>query len=1119
MRGCELALATLLILVVSSTAALASDSPDVIIVPDNYPSLSEAIEHAANDSTIVVRAGTYLEDISIPKPLELIGSGSARTVIGSVSISSQDVSLSGFTIGAGSSGSVILAHSDSCVVANCSMRYLRAEECRDLAIMANIVVARQSLGIYLFGCARATIWNNTVRSGGSIFLDASKNCSLRSNKLDHAWLIVYGLSLYNYLHDIDDSNSVNGKPVYYFVGRKNLTIAPSFYPDIGFLGLVDCDNVVVRNLKLSGTRIMLAWDRNCCILSCTIANASQAVRGQNLRFVTIAGNRILNTTSVAVYIEGSRFCSVENNTIDKGCVGLFLYDCTEFTIRGNTFSHNWAEEWRSPNDGALDLASCQNCRIYHNNFVENRVNAVAYRCGDNSWDNGPTEGGNYWQGFGTDADGDGICDSEYVIAPGNIDHYPLSEKDMWLGVQIESAVSDPRCDVDSLQSVFFHVTWCTDSSPVAGIVLEIGNETYVTNETGWIRILHREPDVGRKFWRVMKVCYPRGLTIPFTLLTDDPSIIWDQVNVRLEPVSERNSLGCPGIRWTACYEYDGSQFPGDVVLNDTVIHHVVGSFGYKVVAVEDPLYGITRFESNEAKVVFDRVDITLKCQRTRVSVGSRAPIDWTGTYAFDGQAFNGSIQLSQPLAMDDVGAVEYTVSDVTDPLYGLKSFHSNRVRVIFDRVKVVLRPKGQRVDVGTEDAVIVNAFYEYDGYAFMGHVHLDRDPAHCGVGNYSFTTSWIDDPQYGITTFTSNNVSVVFDKVLINLTAPKGHADIGRPFDIVWTAKYAYDNEPFQGTVTLNDTETKASAPCRRGYTVASIDDPKYGLQYFSSNSVSVVFDTVLVKLTVASERVDVSSTAALTYRAVYAYDYSPFDGHIVLNDTLMTQSVVGKRTYRVEAVEDRRWGLTSFQSNEVSIIFDRVEVLLSSPLSRVEAGTSAPIAVKAFYAYDSAPMQGSVYLSYPTKLDSLGSRLYKAERIIDDVYGLTKFTTNSLEVVFDTIVLEPSLKTTAPSITRAEVKMSFASDGQPVENATVFLNNLPAEHAGGGVYRAEFKDWGLRTRLTIVARTPGFSALTSHHESIHAGNTTLLAAAVTFIILSLFYVWRRRRHRPKRHI
>ena len=96
---------------------------------------------------------------------------------------------------------------------------------------------------------------------------------------------------------------------------------------------------------------------------------------------------------------------------------------------------------------------------------------------------------------------------------------------------------------------------------------------------------------------------------------------------------------------------------------------------------------------------------------------------------------------------------------------------------------------------------------------------------------------------------------------------------------------------------------------------------------------------------------------------------------------------------------------------------------------------------------------------------------------------------------------------------------MSFASDGQPVENATVFLNNLPAEHAGGGVYRAEFKDWGLRTRLTIVARTPGFSALTSHHESIHAGNTTLLAAAVTFIILSLFYVWRRRRHRPKRHI
>jgi pectin methylesterase-like acyl-CoA thioesterase len=53
-----------------------------IVVPDDYPTIQQAVNAASDGDIVRVRAGTYIEDIVINgKSLSLIGEGRSNTVI------------------------------------------------------------------------------------------------------------------------------------------------------------------------------------------------------------------------------------------------------------------------------------------------------------------------------------------------------------------------------------------------------------------------------------------------------------------------------------------------------------------------------------------------------------------------------------------------------------------------------------------------------------------------------------------------------------------------------------------------------------------------------------------------------------------------------------------------------------------------------------------------------------------------------------------------------------------------------------------------------------------------------------------------------------------------------
>jgi len=82
---------------------------------------------------------------------------------------------------------------------------------------------------------------------GGILLENAPFNVLRNNTItgDYLNFQVFGDKINDFIQDIDESNTINGKPIYYFVGEDNLNIYGS---NIGYLGFVNCTNVKVHDI-------------------------------------------------------------------------------------------------------------------------------------------------------------------------------------------------------------------------------------------------------------------------------------------------------------------------------------------------------------------------------------------------------------------------------------------------------------------------------------------------------------------------------------------------------------------------------------------------------------------------------------------------------------------------------------------------------------------------------------------------------------------------------------------------------------------------------------------------------------------------------------------------------
>ena len=182
-------------------------------------------------------------------------------------------------------------------------------------LITNNTITDNSYGIKcdLF-TSRNTIAENTISNNEyGIYIAYSPNNVLRNNRLsENKYNLWVDCLLSNqgsaFINDIDTSNTVDGKPVYYWVGEKD-KLVPS---DAGYVALVKCFNITVQGLNLShnGQGVLLVETNNSLITGNYIAenNYGVALFGMYAPCTnnTVDQNRIIqNTKNIYTYLDGS----------------------------------------------------------------------------------------------------------------------------------------------------------------------------------------------------------------------------------------------------------------------------------------------------------------------------------------------------------------------------------------------------------------------------------------------------------------------------------------------------------------------------------------------------------------------------------------------------------------------------------------------------------------------------------------------------------------------------------------------------------------------------------------------------------------------------------------------
>ena len=513
--------------------------------------------------------------------------------------------------------------------------------------------------------------------------------------------------------------------------------------------------------------------------------------------------------------------------------------------------------------------------------------------------------------------------------------------------------------------------------------------------------------------------------------------------------------------------------------------------------------------------IFDKVLINLENSTKRISIGARANITYTARYAYDNAPFNGQIILNNSIiSYSTVGHHGYTVDEIIDDNYGLTLFESNCVEVIWDSVKITLNAIKTRIAVGSKADIHCYAHYKYDNSYLDGDIIFNDTVHKQEVGKYCFSVASIQDDKYNVSHFSSNNVQIIFDEIIIRLEVDDNRINIGEKANISRTAKYAYDSKPFTGRVTLNDIILTYNKVGRHEYSVRSIFDPIFHLNSFSSNSVGVIWDRVKIELKTEDERINVGEEAKIWWEGVYEYDESDFRefGKVTLNSSQFQRTTIGSINYEVSDIVDDRYGLTNFTYNTLTLIWDRVNINLGFSQNRTQVSTKTNPNINGVYEYDETVFKGTVQLNDTLMKKALGRYTYTVASICDQKYGITNFVSNAASCTFDKIRTSKSFSSWIPGKIQLCINLLYESDNRPVENALLLINNKSPCYTGDGNYYLNISTWAPWLKIDGQLTYSGF--VNDYFTNIYYcyGNIGIYVCLTIMSIFSSLSVARKRK-------
>ena len=351
----------------------------------------------------------------------------------------------------------------------------------DVAFRGNQIEMNGGNGIGMFWDEHLIISSNTFIDDG-VYLQGDLS---QQDSLEH----------FN-SHVISADNLVNGRPLAYYKDCNGATVDGA---SVGQLIVVNCTNVRIANLTVTDANLGIQTDfvDGLTITASTVSGndfagvwiwkaSNVTVARSNVSFnaagialtavdhvdlvenvlesngygievslcqnVGLWTNEVVDSHWAGIAIDGSPYLHAEGNRVlrsvydgidigspdgeftgnqvaGNGANGIFLYSGPRVKIWGN---------WIESNAYGVSVFYGNSNRIYHNDFVNNSIQATVSSANSLAWDDGYPSGGNYWSDYagvdrcsGPNQDicpsPDSIGDTPYVVGSGSQDGYPLMQ--------------------------------------------------------------------------------------------------------------------------------------------------------------------------------------------------------------------------------------------------------------------------------------------------------------------------------------------------------------------------------------------------------------------------------------------------------------------------------------------------------------------------------------------------------------------------------------------------------------------------------------------------------------------------------------------------------------------
>jgi parallel beta-helix repeat protein len=283
-------------------------------------------------------------------------------------------------------------------------------------VIESNVISNTGDAIYIYFGGNNTIRNNSMSSVGSgIYIWGPFNI-LRSNTITNHQF--FGLTVYgDYFQDIDTSNTINDKPIYYLMNQKDLVIEPSTFPNVGYLGLVNSQNITIQGLDLekNADGVLFVNTTDSAIQNTIVRQNGRGITLLSCQRINVSRNTVSENGFGGIYLSNSNSSTISSNLVTFNVyfgIALIHYS-SDNLVYENYVSHN--------NPNAYDEALKHLGMLNHWNTTRKEGNNIV---------GGSYIGGNYWSDYqGVDQNQDGIGDTPYTFeTPGyypNTDYLPI----------------------------------------------------------------------------------------------------------------------------------------------------------------------------------------------------------------------------------------------------------------------------------------------------------------------------------------------------------------------------------------------------------------------------------------------------------------------------------------------------------------------------------------------------------------------------------------------------------------------------------------------------------------------------------------------------------------------